>query len=343
MARRPPTRRSKVAPTRHKAARAAAARTSTAAPTALAGKPLHVLNGGTVLPLWNKAHIRGTALVHAEMWAHGPVAPDLRAVTEERRAWMRENLPAGDSKQAPDLPGFYQALSSLAAGDEVVLWGEADLFCLVNVLGAVSLVPPEAALVSVVWSPRRVSLLDPDEVKALSAAARRLGPAEQSVLRRLWDDYASRQRDAVEGWLGDPRLEKILPGADALLRLHLARFPSPETGLGADEAFLLGRVVAGDRTLAALMAAVNADERMARYGMGDWEIVLLLRSMASRRKPLLHLEGDPADVANLSARPTIEARPALAGKGRRSVVAGIDRWVGGVHLSDQPSAPKGRR
>ncbi len=125
---------------------------------------------------------------------------------------------------------------------------------------------------------------------------------------------------------------------DALLRF-LAEYPSSANGLSRTEELALHALVGGERTGAALFAAVQARE--AAPFMGDLPFFDILNRLASCRVPLVTVAAQPGgtDLRTRRIAITPAGRDVIAARADHVRLNGIDVWRGGVHLTGSDSSP----
>jgi hypothetical protein len=127
--------------------------------------------------------------------------------------------------------------------------------------------------------------------------------------------------------------------ASALLR-HLEQFPSTVNGLSRSEEQALQAIAGGNSTLAEAFTAHQ--EREEPVFLSDAVFAFYLKDLSDAREPLVLLEGGgtigaPAweDLWNQEIVLTEKGREVLRGHEDRVRLIGIERWLGGVHLSGE--------
>jgi hypothetical protein len=118
----------------------------------------------------------------------------------------------------------------------------------------------------------------------------------------------------------------VLPFLDGAVRRHLEDFPARATGLSRSERQMLEAVADGHATFAEIFVACQ--EKEERVYMGDTLFRAILDRLVSAPHPLL--TRDSAERYALT--PT--AHDVLAGRSDHIAVNGINRWMGGTHLTD---------
>ena len=122
--------------------------------------------------------------------------------------------------------------------------------------------------------------------------------------------------------------------ADALHRLF-EEFPSSRDGLSRTERQALEAVRDGAARLKDTF--VQSQQMEERIFMGDWSFWEVVRRLASG--PHLLLSVDPPLSGRASGNEkvslTADGRRVLAGTADHVALNGIDRWLGGVHLTPE--------
>jgi hypothetical protein len=289
----------------------------------LAERVLHVTNGdSTVLGL------RATGLAQRIVpWRDALHAGPVPAVPDaELRRVRAEVLGAG----VAELAARDRALTE---HDEFVLWFEADLYDqlqLIQILALLRELPPE-----------RITLICIGEYPGIAhfgglgeLTAEQLAGLPGTPLNAAAMEYAVRAWDALRA--PSPRLGEIAAAPSSELRFvaeafdRLSReYPSTRDGLSLTERRILAAVAAGAPT--AGDAFVRAGARETRPFLGDSWCYATMTGLATRAHPLLEAEGTIDRHTPL--RLTDAGRRVLAGEEDHVALNGVDRWIGGVHLT----------
>jgi hypothetical protein len=266
------------------------------------------LPGGSAILVWND-------LLHEGPVPAGLDLAGLSAVRAEwaARAGWRTREAARDEFAARD-----RALHDFRAHDEVVLCFDANL---VNQLQLVQLLDYFTGA-----GPAKVSLAlvddlgpaGPDVLADAIDARVPVTDAQLDLARTAWaavrdPDPAALQRLAAEA---------LPPLGPALTRL-LEQYPDTVSGLSRTERQGLEALAAGLTAFPDLFAYQAAQE--PRVFLGDSVFAAHLDALAAAPTPLLTGGGD--------RRLTDFGADVLAGRADHAGVNGIDRWVGGVHLT----------
>ena len=317
---------------------------------------LHVHGGSVVLDRLRAAGVPGAFLEWCDVVCQGPTPA---AVTGDE--WRDVRARFLDDAYGRSGPGAYDRLvaqdAALARGlaehEEVVLWFSADWFCqaiLVCLLArldagtagrggraALSLVSlgehPGVAERSCV-----LAFLSADQLHGQLRARVPVTAGHTRLARRAWDALCAPSPAAIVDLLREPMTH--LPFAREGLARHLRELPTTGTGLSLTERHVLEAVAERPRSVMDLFPSVAGREE--RQWITDTMFVDVLRRLAAGSVPLVTL--DPPDalrpptadgLRHTQVAITEPGRDVLAGRSDWIALAGIDRWVGGVHLTGE--------
>jgi len=317
---------------------------------------LHVLNGDIVAGGLARAGVPGSLAVWADPLHEGPVPPDddldrwvhTRTRFIARCGWEDELIAVAR------YAGWRAALDSFRAFDEVILWFEHDLFdqlLLVRHLAWFARQEEFAAGAEDQTREVRLSLIcigafpGIDRFDGLgqleTAQLAGLLPQRQPVTheqlelgRSVWHAFTSPDPLSLQHVAsGDTSALPFLAGA---LERLLEEYPSVRNGVGRTEQQVLDILARAPRSAAALF--VENQRREERVFMGDASFWLRLRQLAAEPAPLVRLHGGASDreIARSDVEITTDGWRVLGGRADRIALAGIDRWIGGVHLRGAP-------
>jgi hypothetical protein len=289
---------------------------------------LHIHNGDSVLMTARRANLPGEQVAFREPLVVGPIAEE--DWIESRARFLAEAYGEKLLRARNLLLEQERTIdAALEAQDEVVLWFEHDLFCLVNFLYLLKRLAPHSR-VSAVWCDEQLGGRDEAELETLFASRRAVTPAMSAAAVKAWAAYASPDPTSLNALLdGDSDFPFLRSG----LRLHAARFPSTRTGLGAVETRSLEIIAGGANDFLRIFDAFNGDE--GRYGFGDLQLAGVLWRLANVAVPMLtmsRVDGDPPAKALYAITPAGEK--VLAGEADFLDLNGADFWLGGAHLTN---------
>jgi hypothetical protein len=125
-----------------------------------------------------------------------------------------------------------------------------------------------------------------------------------------------------------------LPFLARALRRHLEEFPSATNGLSKSEQRMMEHAVDGPADLRRTFPRMHDGER--GFYITDMMFVERAQALAAASPSLLRLRTDghePRSFPNGEFELTTTGRKVLDGAEDRLRLCGIDRWIGGVHLS----------
>jgi hypothetical protein len=309
-------------------------------------KLLHVLNGDCARIILEQTGLPGDTVVWADVLHDGPAPSGLSP--EEWRTLRGGQLTTAASRARSEfLAGLRRADEQLARHseyDEVVFWFEHDLFDQLLLIRHLDWISTQAGdrsvfrLICVGEFPGRPDFaglgeLRPDELATLFPARQPITDAHVALGSKLWRAFgAPDPRPLVRLTLDSDT--SLLPYVAGALKRHLEEFPSDRDGLARTERQILTVVGQGHRTA---VDAFRANARLEeRVFMGDLTFFGILKRLTTGRAPLLEHEGEwPIDAAPTGVfAVTDAARRVLSGDADYVTINGIDRWMGGVHLTD---------
>jgi hypothetical protein len=242
-------------------------------------------------------------------------------------------------------------LEALRDDRRVVLWFEHDLYDQLQLLDVLSLAhgagaTPELVVVgSFPGKPsfRGLGELTADELETLWPERRRASAETLEAAAEAWDAFRAAEPSALVELA--QREQPELPFLAAALRRLLEELPAPDDGLSGTERRALTAVAAGYATpREAFRAAQDAE---AEPFLGDtWFYGAMAELGAGANRLLETADGEPLPPApplgdaqrfvGAPIRLTVMGERMLAGGANRVELLGIDRWVGGTHLSSSP-------
>jgi hypothetical protein len=305
---------------------------------------LHVTNGDSAAGGLQAAGPAWRVLAWRDALHEGPVPAVPEAALRRRRAAV---LGAADPAAQAALLGSLAARdATLARGraGAYVLWFEADLY------DQLQLVQVLARLGELGVPPTRITLvcvgehlgfahfgglgeLTPAQLHALPAtAAAALSPAAVDLAARAWAAFRAPHPAGLGAIAAapSPELRFVAEAFDRLSR----EYPSTRDGLSLTERRILAATAAGGSPAAAVFRQIWARE--ARPYLGDHFCWRILARLVRARTPLLELEAGSPDAPIAAAtrlRRTAAGERVLRGEADHVALSGLDRWIGGVHLS----------
>jgi hypothetical protein len=320
---------------------------------------LHVTNGDSTADELHRTGLADRILVWRDALHEGPVpdtdAADLRRV---RATFLSTPDPHVDEDAAA--AEHADALQLLTTRDQTleanragryVLWFEADLYDqlqLAEILATLAELDVPAEHITLICIGEYPGIahfgglgeLHADQLRTLPAAAATLLSSEAlGLATQAWAALRSRIPDRLGAIAAGLSTElRFLPEAfDRLSR----EYPSTRDGLSLTERRVLAAVAEGADT--AEQAFLASSRREPRPFLGDSWCFRRIAALANARTPLLwlgHAEASrqPRVKRSTPLGLTATGRSVLDGQVDHVALNGIDRWVGGVHLTGHHAA-----
>ena len=286
----------------------------------------------------------GEMTIWADVLHSGPTPASVSSeVWRQVRARHLAADGAGDETEIlSDLRGWDECLERHAEFEEVIFWLEHDLFdqlLLIRHLHWLSTLEDFARFRLICIDrfpghPRFNGLgeLNPAELASLFPDRKPVSSEQVDLGARLWRAFTDSDPRPFSDLVmtGDTR---ALPFAAGALSRQLEDFPATADGLARSERQILTSVRDGHVTAAAVFTATAGLEE--RVFMGDLTLWDWMRHLTAGRAPLLAHDGvfgggTPSGTFAL----TDAGRAVLDRQADYVDLNGIDRWMGGVHLTD---------
>lgn len=314
---------------------------------------IHIRCGNDMRPAFEASGLPGEYLSCADPLCDGPTPADTEgAAWREVRAGFASEAYGVTLEQAERSLSEQEAgLSRAESADEVVLWFEHDIFdqiILISLLERFARQAPRMARPTLICIDSYPGIerffgfaqLAPEALSDLYAKRAEVTDEQFEIATRAWAAYRHTDPAPIETMLTEDNT--ALPFlASALLR-HLEDFPGLRGGLARTERQALMAVTDSPQTAEQVFGANQAMEE-ARW-CGDTMYWSWLRRLAGGRLPALKIEGpenwymERAMAAQTTITLTRAGQALMSGAADWVELAGIDRWLGGVHLHGEQAA-----
>lgn len=292
---------------------------------------LHVTNGDSVLYTFKKAGITGTHLAWKDSLHEGPVRDGSLEETSAYRAQFAAARGYGNPiKIIHDFERRDAQLRRAREFEEVVLWFEHDLYDqlqVLQVLTALEALDLEPGRVSIVQSDHYLGTMTADELSPLLAKRRTVTAATFRSARRAWERFTS--ASPLDLYVASKEDAIGLPFLRAALQRLCEEYPWTRDGLSRSQRQALQAVAQGPAPELELFRRAQAREEAAF--LGDTVFSKIVVDLQASPVPLIEHDGEGLAVTALGRR-------VLAGEADWLEAAGIDRWIGGVHLNASTAA-----
>jgi hypothetical protein len=312
--------------------------------------PLHVTNGESAGNTLRQTALGGAVLSWQDVLHEGPVPALPRRELLRTRARFLADCGWGDRRALLSAleRRDRQLLEALRDGLQVVLWFEHDLYDQLQLLDVLALAHTEHGapeLIVVGSFPGKPSFaglgeLAASELETLWPSRRPAAPALLQAGSSAWGALQAPEPTTLAEWATRDSVQ--LPFLAPALRRLLEELPAPADGLSGTERRALRVVAAGARTPpAAFVAAQRLEE--APF-LGDTWFYRALSTLGQGTTRLLETDdgtavppppplGDSQRFARLQLRLTATGEQTLRGEADRVELLGIDRWIGGTHIT----------
>jgi hypothetical protein len=291
---------------------------------------IHLHNGDSTAMTARRANIPGRHVAFHETLITGPTPAELpqHEWIEQRARFLSENYDQNLLRVRTELLDQEMELDQSRHEDEVVLWFEHDLFCLINFLYLLIRLA-KARHLSMIWCPSPLGVMDESELINVYNSRAAVSPAMIRTANKAWSAYTSADPTEINRFVTDTFDFAFL--REGFL-LHAARFPSVRNGLGEVERRTLDGIAAGATDFLSLFTRFDQDP--PRYGFGDGEFLRNLRRLASCAVPMItitEVEGENPPKALFALTPA--GKNVLEGKADFIDLNNAGFWLGGAHLT----------
>jgi hypothetical protein len=290
---------------------------------------LHVTNGDAVVYLFKKAGVVGTHLPWRDVLHEGPVpaGATLEELSRVRGEYLASRGFGKPIKLLHDLAARDATLRRAREFSEVVLWFEHDLYDqlqLLQILVELDAMGLEPGNVSLVQSDHYLGSMTADELIALFPRRRTVTGATFEAARAAWEALRAGSPDALLAHA--QRDAQGLPYLRAALKRLCQEFPWSGDGLSRSQRHALEAVASGPARPEEIFRRAQAREE-APF-LGDLAFAAIVRDLQMQPAPLV--EGEDGAL-----EPTARGRSALAGGEDWLQTQPLDRWIGGIHLTQE--------
>ena len=306
----------------------------------------HVANGTSVTGTFEAAGIPGTSSIWSDVLYEGPVPGGL---SDAQLADVRARF-LGEPQDQPwnDLRHWRSMIERSDGYDELILWFEHDLFDQLNLIQLLDWIPDRVrhdtivSLVCIGSFPGRPSFkglgeLTPAELGPLLDTRDRVTESQYALATRAWRAFREPTPEAIDDLRR--RDTSALPYLAPALTRFLQEYPWTSDGLSRTERRLLelaqgAGIGGGAIRLAAAFPRMGEGENA--YTITDGSVISTAEALCGTSPALMTPSGDAArgfDLRRTSVAISDAGRAVLTRTRDRVEMCGIDRWLGGVHLT----------
>ena len=311
---------------------------------------LHITNGESAGNTLRQTTLGGAVLPWQDVLHEGPV-PVLprQELLRTRARFLADSGWGGPQALLSSLERRdRQLLEALRDDLQVVLWFEHDLYDQLQLLDVLALANTEEAapeLIVIGSFPGKPSFaglgeLTANELETLWPSRRRPATAVLEAATSAWAAFRAPEPTTLAEWA--TRDTAQLPFLGSALRRLLEELPAPAGGLSGTERRALQAVAAGADTPPA--AFVRAQQLEEAPFLGDAWFYRALSALGQGKTRLLETDegtplppppplSDSQHFVRLQLRLTATGEQTLRGEADRVALLGIDRWIGGTHIT----------
>ena len=219
--------------------------------------------------------------------------------------------------------------------EKVILWFEHDLYDQLQLIEILYWFATHsyAGILTMVCTDHYLGRCTAEEMKDLMVYESRVTEEQLNLSVKAWDAFRSGTPETWSLLLDEET--SVLPFLNGAVLRMLQEYPSCENGLSKTEQDILRLLSQGEMDLVSLFIAQQACEE--RIFMADTVFTDILNAMSECEKPLLTSLGGKRFTFSLSkwsvAKITEEGLSILSGQKTWQETQPIDKWLGGVHLS----------
>lgn len=306
---------------------------------------LNITNGDAAIGVMRKAGIAGDFLPWRDVLHEGPVPAhaSLQELSAIRARYIADCGWAEPDEAARQFRQRDETIAGFHEHEEVILWFEHDLYDQLQLLQLLDFFSGRdlgRTDLNMICVDEYLGLMSPGRMGEVRALKRPVSADQLRLGKRAWSAFCA--PDPL-GWhaLLDEDTSALPFLAGAVLR-HLQQFPSVENGLGRTQRQILKAVRSGAQKPGEIFEADQAMEE--RLFMGDSSFWIYLSNLAASPSPLLNLANESKHLINnefINSTAFQMQTFALTDAGSQVLahrldaisLRGIDRWLGGAHLT----------
>ena len=251
------------------------------------GKVLHILNGDSLSEGLQLLNLKGDTLVWREMLCAGPVHAEVggERFSKSRSLFLKEFFEVSENRYHDTFIQPLKSITSIDAYTEINLWFEYDLFCHINLLGALAWISQHSfhgklfhicsGRVKGVSKLMGLSELSHDQLKDHFQHKKLLNSEDLEIANDLWMCYTDKDPSAM---LPKTLRTSSFDYLSNCLKSHIERFPSIVTGLNVLEAhvlqFLDTHAIKSEHQLCGYVLS-----QQGYYGYGDSQIMIIIQNL----------------------------------------------------------------
>ncbi len=307
---------------------------------------LHITNGDSAVDGIRETGVPGEVLSWIDVLHEGPVPPDLDL--EQLRSVRAQFIASCGWSSVEEAVGLFSrrdhVLADSLSQDEVVLWFEHDLYDQLQLLQILDWFAHQElgqTKLTMICGAEYLGMASVERLQQRYPERQTVSKAQLELAQIAWAAFRSPNPTKLTDLL--QQVCSALPFLPSALWRHLQQFPSRRNGLSRSEQQALEVIATGVTTLGQVYRASHHDREEATF-LGDSTFALYLERLSTGRETLVLWEdgqiikaprgrGHSPDFWKSKVMLTPVGTAVLDGEGDQVQINGIDRWLGGVHLS----------
>ncbi len=302
-------------------------------------RQLNITNGDCAVNIMRQAKIKGDYLPWRDVLHDGPVRAglSLEELSKERAKFISDSGWGNAQNIAQSFIDRDQSLSTYQQYDKVVLWFEHDLYDQLQILQILDWFYAQnsiATTLSMICTDHYLGQLNADEMKALYQFETVVSKDQLTLANKAWQAFCA---DTPQRWfdLLDTDLSALPFLEGSIIRL-LEEYPNCSNGLYRTVTQALECIKDEEKSL--IDVFINNQEQEERVYLGDSSFAKILNELIQATPPLIKLKGSNIVTTPFkkihSLKITNFGCDVLAGKSHFLDAIELNRWLGGVQLSN---------
>ena len=210
---------------------------------------LHITNGDSLTDYLKEIDITDDIITWREMLCEGPTIPAIASDSffEIRASFLKESYNINTKDY--DFKNELQRLDAIDDIEEINLWFEYDLFCHINMLGAINYLHQKeinkplylicSGRIKGEKQLKGLAELTPEQLRLHYEQKIRLTEDDIKLAIALWRTYCGKDHNILKPYIVKSSNFKYLSNC---LKAHLVRFPNQKTGLSRIEENILNLI-----------------------------------------------------------------------------------------------------
>lgn len=312
---------------------------------------LHIFVGDNTAGTFKKTGIPGDILVWHESYINGPLDRDMDENVFDMRVQYFDKFGPGRELYITSTKHQQELLNSINKYDKVIIWLEHDIFdqsalvYLLNWFSGKAVSNYQFRMISTnqfagIENFKGLGQLNADQLSSLWGTQETITTEQLESGRKAWLAITSNNPRDILDFIED--CDNSLPYLKTALKEFISLYPSTENGLNSIEQIIMEQV-GKKEGLKAVHYCGDFLNNFDNIAFGDWHYLIYMYELTIGKNPLLQVEGDLISLIkfgdqvvrdhNCRVFLTEVGKKVLDGKEDAIKANGIDRWIGGVHLS----------